>query len=271
MPFRTLLLIALLAALSLPAFGQGLTWETTTTIPMAGDQTLMTTSSYLPRMFKQMSDKEATIFRLDKQIFYTVNYEKKEYSEMTFAELEALVQKTNKELEGQMAKLKEHLAGLPEDQRKSMEQMMAGQLGGPDKASAISVAKSSETKTISGYACTNYVLTDGGKDIGSIWTSTAVPGYAAMQKDFKEFSQRLASQMTARGPQMADAMQKVEGFPIETTIGGMTAMVTKISKASVAQSEFEVPAGFKKVPFMSRKARGHQNPTDPAGDGDEQE
>jgi hypothetical protein len=82
-----------------------------------------------------------------------------------------------------------------------------------------------------------------------------VADFKAMQKDFKEFSQRLAAQMSINGPQMADAMQKVDGFPVETSISGMTATVTKVSKSAVAKSEFEIPAGYKKVAFEEQKGK----------------
>lgn len=264
--------LALFLWLPLVALGQGLTWETTTTLQLAGEHKVDTRSMYLPRMFKQASDKEATIFRLDKQTLYTIDYAKKQYSEMTFAELEAFVKKTSGELEQQMAEMKKQLAGMPEDQRKVMEGMMGKQFGAGGKAASVEVTKSTETKPISGYACAQYLLKEEGKEIGAIWTTTGVPGYSAMQKDFTEFSQRLASQMTVKGPEMADAMQKVEGFPVQTTIGGMTSMVTKISKAAVAASEFEVPAGFKKVPFMGKEKNRRYNPMNPSGEeGDEGE
>jgi hypothetical protein len=43
-------------------------------------------------------------------------------------------------------------------------------------------------------------------------------------------------------------MKKVEGFPVQTTIAGITTTVTKIENKVAAASEFEVPAGYKKVP-----------------------
>jgi hypothetical protein len=67
-----------------------------------------------------------------------------------------------------------------------------------------------------------------------------------MQKDFEEFGQRMAAQMPKAG-EMVAAMTKVEGFPVQTTIAGITSTVTKVEKKVVAASEFEVPAGYKKV------------------------
>jgi hypothetical protein len=248
------------------AYGQGLTWETATSVPMAGAQAINTTSYYLPRMFKQGSEKEAVVFRLDKQVMYSIDYEEKEYSEITFTELEAYIKKATDALKGQMEELKKQLASLPEDQRKAMEQMMGGQMSGGDDSAKVEVTKTSETKLISGYACTKYSIRKGAEEAAAVWTTTAVPDFGAMQKDFKEFGQRLASQMSINGKEMGVAMQQVEGFPVETSISGMTATVTKVAKATVAKSEFEVPAGFKKVPFEQMNDRHDEGMDEMPGD-----
>ena len=65
--------------------------------------------------------------------------------------------------------------------------------------------------------------------------------------------------------EMAEAMTKVEGFPIQTTIGGMSVIVHTVGKASVAPGDFEVPAGFKKVPFAApgeKQRKGRMAPQD---------
>lgn len=246
-----------LALLFLPllAYGQGLYWETTTTMPMAGDQKIDTKSYYLPRMFKQGSEKEAVVFRLDKKMMYVIDYHSKEYSEITFAELEVYIKKATEDLKVQLAELKAQMAAMPEDQRKMMEQMMGGQAAVLDDSSNVEVTKTKEKKTISGFACVKYSLKKGANEAATVWTTMGVADFKAMQKDFKEFSQRLAAQMSINGPQMADAMQKVDGFPVETSISGMTATVTKVSKSAVAKSEFEIPAGYKKVAFEEQKGK----------------
>lgn len=246
-----------LTLLPILAFGQGLSWETTTTIPMAGDESIATKSYYLPRMFKQGSAEEAVVFRLDKQMMYSIDYEGKEYSEITFAELEAYVKKATDALQSQLAELKEQLAAMPAEQRKMMEEMMGAQAMGGNDSAKVKVVKTGESKTISGYSCTKYLLMKDTVEAASVWTTTGVPGFAAMQKDFKEFSQRMASQMSINGPQMAEAMEQVDGFAVVTSISGMTATVTQVSKADIAKSEFEVPAGFKRVPF--EKMQGGRN------------
>lgn len=268
---RTLITVFLLIFSAIFAFSQGLYWESVTTVSMAGEHKMNSKSFYRAHMFKQMSDEEATIFRLDKEMLYTIDYHQKEYSEMTFAEFEALVNQTNSELEGQMAELKKHLADMPAEQREAMEQMMGKKIKAGSGDTKIDVTKTSESKTINGYSCTKYILKEDGKEMGSIWTTTNVPDFSSMQEDFKEFSQRLASQMSMKGSQMAEAMMKVDGFPIQTNIGGMTQTVTKIEKRSIAMSEFEVPAGFKKVKSENMMDKRHKGQQDPSPDEEEEE
>jgi hypothetical protein len=236
---------SILVALTVVAIGivvaQGLFWESTTTVPIANGKEIHSTSCYRPHMFKQSSENSVSIFRLDKEIMYLIDTQKKEYSEMTFAEMEAYAKKTNKKLE----KMNEQLKNMPPEQRKAMEQMM-GNVGMGGQNTKIDVKKTAEKKTISGYTCVKYAMKEDGKEIGSMWTTTGVPDFSSMQKDMKEFGQRMAAQMPKAG-EMVAAMKKVEGFPVQTTIAGITTIVTKIEKKTVAASEFEIPAGYKKV------------------------
>ncbi len=244
---RGIMMMALVIVSIGVAAGQGLTWESITTIPAAKGKEIYATSYYRPHMFKQLSENSATIFHLDKELMYLIDYDKKEYSEMTFAEMEAFTKKANSELEDKMAEMEKQLENMPPEERKMMEKMMENKGVTGKSSDKVDVTKTTEKKTISGYACIKYVLKEGGKEIGSVWTTTSVPDFSSMKKDFKEFSQRITAQMPMKGKQMAAAMEKVEGFTIQITIAGITTTVTKIEKKPVASSEFEIPSGYKKV------------------------
>ena len=160
---------------------------------------------------------------------------------MTFSEMEADMKQANKQLEA----LEEQMKNMPAEQRKQMEKMMGGMgLGG--KNAKIDVKKTGETKTICGYSCVKYVINESGKEVGIIWTTTGVSGISGLEKDMKEFSQRMAAQMP-KAKEMMEAFKKIEGFQLETTISGITTAVTKIEKKSISAGEFEIPAGYKKV------------------------
>jgi GLPGLI family protein len=245
--FRGIVLSAFIFIGTGIAFGQGLSWESTIAISAANGKEMHSTSYYRAHMFKQVSEKDAVIFRLDKKMMYNIDHQKKEYSAMTFAELEAFTKKTNSELTEKMSEMNKQLEGMPPEQRKMMEKMMGAQNLGKSSESKTEVIKTSEKKTINGYPCIKYALQEDGKETGSVWTTTKVPDFKTMQKDFKEFSERITAQMPMKGGQMAEAMKKIEGFPIQTTIAGIKISVTKIEKKSIAASEFEVPPGYKKV------------------------
>jgi hypothetical protein len=166
---------------------------------------------------------------------------------MTFAELEAFSKKASSEMTGKMAELNKQLESMPPDQRKMMEKMMGSQALGKTSNSKIEVTKTSEKKKINGFPCVKYALTEDGKETGSVWTTSSVPDFKTMQKDFQEFSKRITAQMPMKGGQLAEAMRKIEGFPIQTTIAGIKIDVIKVEKKSFAADEFEVPAGYKKV------------------------
>jgi len=241
---RTILIVLMIANVGI-VVSQGLSWESTTTVPMANGREIHSTSSYRPHMIRQSSENSISIFRLDKEMMYLIDAEKKEYSEMTFAEMEAYAKKANKKLEGKMTEMNKQLKKMPPEQRKAMEKMMGSASTGKPSAK-IDVIKTAEKKTISGYECIKYAMKENGKEVGSIWTTTSVPGFSSMQKDMKEFSERMAVQMP-KASEMVAAMKKIDGFPIQTTIIGITTVVTKIEKKTAAASEFEVPAGYKKV------------------------
>jgi hypothetical protein len=242
-------------------FSQGITWESTTTTPMTGAKEIHSTSYYRPHMFKQTSDNDASIFRLDKETLIRVDSQRKEYSEMTFAELESQVKQASGELDARMAEMQKKLESMPPEQRKMVEQMMGDKLKGGSGEGKVDVTKTSETKTISGYPCTKYVVKQGDKDFATLWTTTSIPDFGTMKDDFKEFSQRISSMMPSKGAQIADGMKKVEGFPIQSTIAGITTTVTKVEKRTIAASEFEPPPGFTKVKAESIDDKLHRDRT----------
>jgi hypothetical protein len=224
------------------AVGQGLYWESVT--KGSNDQSMQFHSSvsYMPKMYKQVTDRQTIVFRLDKDRIYMIDYKDKEYAEMTFAEMEA----ATKQAMGQMDELKEQMKDMPPEQREAMEKMLGNTGMGSKSKSKMEVAKTGEKSTISGYSCVKYILKENGKEVGIIWTTASVSGYDGMKKDMKKFSERLMAQMP-KGKELSDAILKINGFPIQTQLGNITSTVTKVEKKKIATSEFEVPAGFKKV------------------------
>jgi hypothetical protein len=125
---RVCVITALVIVFAGVAVSQGLYWESVTTIQGDESKTMNSSVSYMPKMFKQSMENNASIFRLDKEVMYIINNKDKEYTEMTFSEMEA----ATKQAMGQMEALKKQMKDMPPEQRKAMEKMLGNTaMGGP--------------------------------------------------------------------------------------------------------------------------------------------
>ncbi|MDD8018510.1 MAG: DUF4412 domain-containing protein [Bacteroidota bacterium] len=241
---KRFLIATLLLCSAAFTFAQGLYWQSTTD----GVRTKHSEESYaVPKMFKMVRSTEAgegsiMIARLDKQLIWNLNPEKKTYSEITFADLEKMAEKGA----AKMDKMKEKMKGMPEEQRKMMEKMMGMQNDQP-----IEVKKTGETKSVAGYKCTKVTAVRGEEEVMTWWLTKDLTGFEPLMADWKEFSKRMSA-MTARFAKGTSEIYKnINGFPMETTMkimnSSITTTVTKVEKRSIPSSEFDVPAGYKKV------------------------
>jgi len=238
---RLIQLCALVVLVVVVSSAQGLHWKTTTT---AMGKEMNNEFFFMPKMVKTVSDDgEVMLLRVDKKMIYTVNAKEKQYSETTFDEVDSLMSKMSNKAAAASEKMKERMKNLPEAQRKMMEQM----IGGAGKGDTVATKNTGEQKNIAGYNCTKYVITQGEKEVMTVWETLDIKEFAGMRKDFEEFSKR----MTARMPGMSAAIEeymKLQGFAMETQFGTMmTQSVTSMEKKTTPASEYEVPSGYTKV------------------------
>ncbi len=239
---KGILLFSLVFVFTFGAFAQGVTWEAETT---GGKEKDISKSYYMPRKVKMVQKGNTIIFRLDQEKMITVNDEDKTYSEISFSELEQMMKQVDETMSSKMAEIKEQMASMPEEQRKMMEKMMAGQMGGMMEEPE--VKRTGETKTINGYNCTKYVVMTGGKETFSVWTTKDVKEFDGMRKDMEEFGKRMAAMTPRMGKSVAAAMTNLEGFPIQQEMAGMKTTVLSVKKENSPASIFDPPAGYKKV------------------------
>jgi GLPGLI family protein len=88
-----------------------------------------------------------------------------------------------------------------------------------------------ETKVIAGYKCTKATVKTEDESEMTVWYTTEIPALAG-----------------ANNKTGAD----IPGFPMEYTVNGgndmvMTMSVSKVEKAKVANSEFEIPEGYEEM------------------------
>jgi hypothetical protein len=160
--------------------------------------------------------------------------------------MEQAMKAMSAKMDGAMAGMDEQMKDMPEEQRKMMEQMMGGQMS-KKGASKVEMVKTGETKTLLGYSCYKCVAKEGDKELMSLWVTKGVRGFENLRKDYEALTRRMMSMNPSFMKGLADAMIKIDGFPLEMDWGGMTTLVTKVETRSTSASEFAVPAGFTKV------------------------
>jgi hypothetical protein len=233
--------LCLLLCIAATTFGQGLYWESTTSGGPLGDKGNASQNYAMPKMFKIVSSSKIMILRMDQEKIYDVDPAKKTYSEMTFADMEVYAKKAG----DKMAAFREKIKNMPPEQQKKMEGL-AAMMGGAE--APVVITPSDEKKTVSGFSCSKYVMSRGGKEIATMWVTRDVSGFDNLRKDWMEFGKRMATLTNMTG--LGEAYQKMDGFPMETDMdmmGKMTTVVTKVEKRSTPAGEFTVPAGYTKT------------------------
>ena len=231
---RTIPLFALAVLTVVAVSAQGLHWKTTTT---AMGKEMNNEFFSMPKMIKTVSDDgEIMVLRVDRKVIYTVNAKEKQYSETSFHEVDSLLAKMAQ-------KMKDRFKNIPEAQRKMMEQMM----GGAGNESPAVTTNTGEKKNIAGYNSTKYIIMQGEKEMATVWIAQDLKEFAAMRKDFEEFSKRMMGQMPGMGA-VVEELMKLQGFAMETQFGTMmTQVVTSMEKRTTPASDYEVPSGYTKV------------------------
>lgn len=234
--------VLVILAFAAGASAQGLYWESKGS-GAVGER--VSKHYYMPKMFKTVEDENGTvvIFRLDKELLYTIHPKEKTYRQVTFAEMEVAMKKGGEKMDKRMAELEKQMESMPPDQRKMMEDRMGAFMPGKGKDQKIEVVPSGDRATINGFPAVKYIIKRNGKEMLALWTTKELKGYDAMRGDFDQFMKR-SMRMSPIAKGMADAFTKIEGFPIQTEMGEIKETVTKVERRSIPFSEFDVPAGY---------------------------
>jgi hypothetical protein len=203
-----------------------------------------------------------------------VDANKRTYMEMT--------EEDRKRMRGQMdamrAQMQERMKNMPPDQRAKMEAMM-----GPGPAGAADAGKQhdwkfesmGQKKTINGFACEMYKVSEDGKlreeQCVSPWSAGLVKktDFAGIQK-FAESMMEDFGGTRARSGSIFSRMEKAPGIPISRVsidANGQRSeeeQVKSIKRGSVPASVFEIPAGFTKKEMPMPGMGGHHHGGPPA-------
>ena len=198
---------------------------------------------YTPGKFKSVdSDGKGVIVLIDKETFIQLDPGKKSYTEMTFADMKKMTDAGQSMLSSMM---KKRMESLSPEQRKMVEERMAKYNQGSSSETKYEVTNTGETKTISGYPCTKYIVKRNGEDFETIWATKALGNVDAVHKDMEKFSTKVASTFNLKNAPLS-WFKEIPGFPIETDQHTSTSTVSRIEKRAVSDAEFEVPAGYTK-------------------------
>jgi len=242
------------ALLAAPALAEDLTLVFKTT----GSGGAGTSTSYYSSEKMRTGDADnETIVEYGPGKIISIDHKKKEYSEITLAEMEAAMKAAAAKMDEANAQMKEQMANMPPAVREKMEKMMGGVAG------AVTVTKGG-TRQVAGYTCQDYAVAMGESMTTKICATTALQA-PAPSVDYRKFSSFAGSASAmASNPmfksmgKMVEEMKKIEGFSIaESTSMKMMGKSVDTSKEAVEIKRGPIPAsdfdvaviakGYKKV------------------------
>jgi len=248
---RMLAAAAVASLLAGPALAEDLTIVSKTTGAGGGG----TSTQYFSSDKVRTGDADSeTIMDYAAGKIVSVDHKKKEYSEITFAEMEAGLKAAAAKMDEASAQMQQQMASMPPAVREKMEQMMGG------AASAVTVTRGG-TRQVAGYSCQDYTLAMGAAMTTKICATTALQ----YPMDYRKY-QALAGSAAAMANnpmfkgmgKMVEEMKKIEGFTIaESTSMKMMGRSMESSKEAVEIKKGPIPAaafdvaaitkGYKKV------------------------
>ena len=247
---RTLSAAALTAVIAAPILAEDLT-VTFKTTGSGGEGT--SSQYYSSERMRSHDGNQDTIFEYASGTFTNIDHGKKEYSEITLAEIEEAM----KAASAQMEQAKAQMESMPAAIRERMEKMMGGMTG------EVTVTKGG-TREVAGYPTQEYIVTMGESVKMSSWNTTdlALPIPEVNLKKLAAFTGPMAA--VAQNPmfkgfgEIAEKMQEMEGFTLasESSIEMMgrahesTREATAVKAGPIPASEFDVASlapGYKKV------------------------
>ena len=256
---RMLAAVAVASVLAAPAFAEDLTIVFKTTGGGGGG----TVTHYFSSDKVRTGDADnETVMDYAAGKIVSVDHKKKEYSEITFAEMEAGLKAAAAKMDEASAQMQQQMASMPPAMREKMEQMMGG------AASAVTVTKGG-TRQVAGYTCQDYTLAMGQAMTMKMCATTALQ----YPMDYRKF-QALAGSAAAMANnpmfkgmgKMVEEMKKIEGLTIaESTSMKMMGRSSESSREAVEIKKGPIPAaafdvaaltqGYKKVPHPVTKLK----------------
>ncbi|WP_174582192.1 DUF4412 domain-containing protein [Candidatus Methylacidithermus pantelleriae] len=251
----------------LASFGEtGLYWETRTTQEQAGragEPGAVTKHFFVPKKIRIERQGSIIILRGDRRTLYELHPSEKTYTELSFAQMDAMAGNTRLSFERLRAKMKKELERLPESSRKVVQERWERYEALAGEGGQLSVSSLGEPRQIAGYPCQGYVVRKGTVELVSVYATKDVEPWKKLKGDFFEFQNVLRAWHPggSRGG-LSEALAQIDGFPMETSVAGVfTAQVVRLETQEMGSELFEVPTDYK----LSKEGSGSPVPGGPRG------
>jgi hypothetical protein len=185
------------------------------------------------------------LVRLDRDEMYFIDSRKRTYQKVKLSDLERAAESARTQLQAAVRHMQKELQQLPAEQRRLLEHMVAERGAAGTKAE---VRQTGVTKTIAGYPCVEYIAEVAGKAVLKACTTDKIAAFERLRQDWLSVQQRLGKLNPLGGADLGDAYGQIPGFPLESEMGGVRAVVTKVEITTPSAAEFEVPSGFELRP-----------------------
>ena len=222
-----------------------------------------TTEYFTTNKLRTTSDSSDVIMDLAAGRIIMIDNVKKEYSEMTAAEMEAAMKGASEQMAAVRQKQAEAMKNMPPEMRERMKKMMPGGAGGP--MGGMKVTPGTGTRKVAGYDTQQFVMTMGDSMRSEMWTTTALQ-MPVQTGDVMRFQSMLSPLAKDMAPAVEE-FKKIEGFTLasKTTVSVMgktiesTREATEIKTGAIPAATFAVPAGYKKVESPMAKAAAQKH------------
>jgi hypothetical protein len=196
----------------------------------------------------------------------TINDAEKTYMEITQADMERMAGF----IASQRAAMEERMKSMPPEQRKKMEEMMGGQMmGGAAKPHDFKFEKMGGKKTVSGFSCEMYRISEDGKPKDEVCLAPWSPSFITRADfggliKFSQEMQKSLGNLAGGNRHPFDQFDKAPGFPVlrhPLEPGQEDEVLKSLKRGSIPASTFAVPAGYTKKempmgPMMGGRPHG---------------
>jgi hypothetical protein len=236
LPARSLSALAVASLMAFPALAEDLTVVYKTTGP-DGEGT--STQYFSAERMRSKEKDHDTVFEYSTGTIWSIDHQKKQYSQMTLAEMEQAMEAAAAE----MKKMQAQMESMPDAVKKQMEKMMGGLAG------EVTVTKGG-TKEVAGYPTQEYKVTMGDAFDMSLWNTTklSLPVPEMDLRKLASFTGPMAA--LSQNPmfkgfgQLAEKMKEIEGFTLaSSTSFKMMGRGIDSSREAVEVKTGPIPAG----------------------------